>query len=71
MSDGFERMLRNDEPEDRRVAALPRPAVNLAARVTQLARQRRHSLVEVRLLILDSQWYLLVDGRMERLGEDD
>ena len=65
---GVDRLL--GEPElDGRLANLPRPAVNMASRVAQLARQRRGQLVEVRVLIMEGQWFLLVDGHTERLGK--
>lgn len=54
---------------DGRVADLPRPAVNLAARIAQLAGERRDGVVEARILIIGSRWFLRVEGdKVEELG---
>ena len=54
---------------DGRVTALPVGAVNLGARITQIARQkRRGKLVKTEVVITDDSLLLFVDGRAEMLG---
>lgn len=69
MPGGVERMLQRDD-EDGRSNHLPKPAVNLAARVAQLARaKRRGTIGRVELLITDDGLLLLYKGKAEDLGE--
>lgn len=62
-------MTRNRRPlYDRRTDSLPRPAVNLAARLVQLSRQTE--AVSVRVTIINHQWVLWNDGKVEVLGSN-
>lgn len=63
---GVVRML---PPEDGRVQQLPVAAVNLAARVTQLAHERRQQVVTLQVLVVEGALYLLLpDGKNEQMG---
>jgi hypothetical protein len=51
---------------DGRIESLPRPAVNLAQRLTQLA--NHDDVVIAQVIISQGNWTLQVDGRKERMG---
>jgi hypothetical protein len=52
---------------DGRVECLPKPAINLAQRLTQLANGT--GALAVQVVIVDGAWLLIrADGRAERMG---
>lgn len=54
---------------DGRTCDLPKAAVNLAARITQLSRERPHGVTEVRVIIIGTRWFLRVEGgKIEEIG---
>lgn len=55
---------------DGRALCLPKPAVNLAQRLTQLA--NGNGALAVQIVIVDGAWLLIrADGRAERMGRTD
>lgn len=55
---------------DIRTANLPLPAVKLAQRMAQLV-NGREPVVQVSVLVADGVWYILVNGKYERLGVEE
>lgn len=56
------------KPADGRTASLPKPAINLAQRLTQMAND--DGAISVQVIIIDGAWHLILPaGHTERLGE--
>jgi hypothetical protein len=64
-------MIQTTETQDAAPGNLPLPAVKLAYRLTQLIHQSGPAhLHTVQILVIEGVWYIVVNGRAERLGAE-